>query len=68
MKFRGRMTDQLSIRKFYSILNTMAKLSKICVMRVNKDKIFFILSENQEPPTVWSVIKFNSRNIDKVII
>ena len=45
MKFRGRITDQLSIRKFYNILLTMAKLSKVCVMRLQKDKLFFILVE-----------------------
>ena len=64
MKFRGRITDAVSIRKFYSILGTMAKLSKVCVLRLNKDKLFFILTENSAAagnsaaaavagPTVW---------------
>lgn len=63
MKFRGRMTDLLSIRKFYSVLGTMAKLSKRCVLRLTADKLFFILTENGSngggatsasgAPTVW---------------
>ena len=46
MKFRGRLTDLTSIRKFYSVLGTMAKLSKVCVMRLTKDKMFLILTES----------------------
>ncbi len=60
MKFRGRITDQLSIRKFYNILGTMAKLSKVCVMRLTADRMFFILTENTGggatgggAPSVW---------------
>ena len=55
MKFRGRLTDLASIRKFYSVLGTMAKLSKACVMRMTKDKMFLILTEGGKAsgPTVW---------------
>ena len=45
MKFRGRMTDQHAIRQFYDILGTMAKLSKVCVLRLSADKLYFVLAE-----------------------
>ena len=45
MKFRARMVDLLAIKKFYSILCTAAKLSKLCVMRLTKDCVYFILTE-----------------------
>jgi hypothetical protein len=46
MKFRGRMTDLAAIRKFYNIIGTMARLSKVCVMRLTADKVYFILAES----------------------
>ena len=45
MKFRARKVDLLSIKKFHSILCTAAKLSKLCVMRLTKDCVYFILTE-----------------------
>ena len=30
MKFRGRMTEATAIRKFYSVLGSMARISKVC--------------------------------------
>ena len=39
MKFRGRMIEQMSIRKFYSVIMTMAKIAKTCVMRLTADKV-----------------------------
>ena len=39
MKFRGRMIEVLSIRKFYSVIVTMAKIAKTCVMRLTADKV-----------------------------
>jgi len=45
MKFRARMVDLMAIKKFYSILCTAAKLSKLCVMRLSTDSVYFILAE-----------------------
>ena len=45
MKFRARMVDLMAIKKFYSILCTAAKLSKLCVMRLSSDCVYFILVE-----------------------
>ena len=45
MKFRGRMTDVSAIRKFYDILNTMAKLSKVCVLRLTASRVYFIVTD-----------------------
>ena len=39
MKFRGRMIEIHCIRKFYSVLVTMAKIAKTCVMRLTADKV-----------------------------
>ena len=46
MKFRGRMVESLAMKKFHGILGTMAKLAKLCVMRVTKDNLYFILTED----------------------
>jgi len=56
MKFRGRMQDVLAIRRFYNVLTTLAKLSKSCVLRLTKDKVYFIVKEavNSDGfPSVW---------------
>ena len=45
MKFRGKMTEPAGIRKFYAVLGTMAKISKVCVLRLTADKLFFILMD-----------------------
>ena len=39
------MVDLMAIKKFYSILCTAAKLSKLCVMRLSGDCVYFILAE-----------------------
>ena len=64
MKFRGRMMEVNSIRKFYDILNTMAKLSKMCVLRLTAKHIYFIITElnasgtstSMGGPCVWCQI------------
>ena len=38
-------SSQVAIRKFYSVLGTMARISKVCVLRLTADKLFFILSD-----------------------
>ena len=45
MKFRGKMFDLVSIKKFYNLILTMSKLSKKCVWRLTRNDIYFILTE-----------------------
>jgi len=72
MKFRGRITEQILIKKFYSIIVSMAKISKECVMRLSSDKVYFILSDQSAAggPAVWAEINqdcyFNEYNIEGV--
>lgn len=72
MKFRGRMIEVLSIRKFYSVIVTMAKIAKTCVMRLTADKVYFILTDQNASgcPAVWCELEqesyFNEYNIEGV--
>jgi len=72
MKFRGRMIEQMSIRKFYSVIMTMAKIAKTCVMRLTADKVYFILTDQNASgvPAVWCEMEqesyFNEYNIEGV--
>ena len=78
MKFRGRMTDVCAIRKFYDILNTMAKLSKVCVLRLTASRVYFIVTDlstsgSNSPmggPCVWCEINhanfFQEYNLEGV--
>jgi len=45
MKFRARMNDVLAIRRFHSILTSMAKLSKTAILRLNKEKLYLTSEE-----------------------
>ena len=45
MKFRGRMIEVSAIRQFYDILNTMAKLAKVCVLRLTSTRLYFIVTD-----------------------
>lgn len=56
------MMDVMAIKKFHGVLTTMGKLSKLCVMRLTKTKVFFIICDspngsglgtNASPPSVW---------------
>jgi len=72
MKFRGRMIEQVAIRKFYTVIGTIAKISKVCVLRLNADKMFFILTDQGASggPAVWCEMDqenyFNEYNIEGV--
>lgn len=73
MKFRGRMIETLAIRKFYSVIGTMARISKVCVMRLTADKVYFILTDTGAStggPVVWCEMEqenfFNEYNIEGV--
>jgi hypothetical protein len=39
MKFRARMAEMSAMKKFYNILQSMTKLTKLCVMRLSADKV-----------------------------
>jgi len=45
MKFKAKMTDPFSIRQFYCVLASMAKLSKTCFMRLAPDYFYFIADD-----------------------
>jgi len=72
MKFRGKMIEPLMIRKFYAVLGTMARISKVCVLRLTADKMFFVLVDRGPGggPAVWAEINqedyFNEYNIEGV--
>jgi len=72
MKFRGRMVEQLAVKKFYSIMVSMGKMAKFCVLRLTADKLFFILTDQSAVggPAVWAELEqetyFNEYNIEGV--
>jgi len=72
MKFRGKMVEQQAIRKFYTVLGTMARISKVCVLRLTADRLYFILSDQAASggPAVWCQMDqenyFNEYNIEGV--
>ena len=72
MKFRARMIEHLLVKKFYSIVVTMGKMAKLCVLRLTADKIFFILTDQSVSggPAVWAEIDqesfFNEYNMEGV--
>jgi hypothetical protein len=41
MKFRARMVETMAMKKFYNILQSMTKLTKLCVLRLSADKVIF---------------------------
>ena len=45
MKFRARMVEMVAMKKFYNILQSITKLTKLCVMRMTENKVYFIASE-----------------------
>jgi len=45
MKFRGKIIDLGCSQRFTTIVATISKLVKTCIMRITEDKVFFILSE-----------------------
>jgi len=72
MKFRGKMIEQTAIRKFYTVLGAMAKISKVSVLRLTADKLYFILTDRTASggPAVWAEMEqenyFNEYNIEGV--
>jgi len=72
MKFRGKMIEQVAIKKFYTVIGTISKIAKLCVLRLNADKMFFILTDSCAggSPSVWCQVEqenfFNEYNIEGV--
>ncbi|XP_068152693.1 checkpoint protein HUS1 [Drosophila tropicalis] len=59
MKFRALMQDPLYMREFQSIIATLAKLAKDCLMILEDQKIHFIVNEEHSStasPLVWTSI------------
>ncbi|XP_060756116.1 checkpoint protein HUS1 isoform X2 [Neoarius graeffei] len=44
MKFRAKINDVGCLNHFTRVVNTITKLTKACVVRLNVDNIFFVLS------------------------
>lgn len=55
MKFRGKMTDSMAIRQFYNMLSSMAKVSKLCVLRLTGDLMYLIATDSAtgDSASVW---------------
>nr|ACO14662.1 Checkpoint protein HUS1 [Caligus clemensi] len=71
MKFRCRMTEMLAIKKFYTVLNTISKMAKSCILRLSQDSFFFIVHESTpSSPSIWCEMEqnrfFNEYNFEGV--
>ncbi|XP_013111968.1 checkpoint protein HUS1 isoform X2 [Stomoxys calcitrans] len=55
MKFRAVMEDAEYMREFLNIIVTLSKLTKECVINIEKDKVHFIANEESgtTAPLVW---------------
>ncbi|XP_030373812.1 checkpoint protein HUS1-like isoform X8 [Scaptodrosophila lebanonensis] len=59
MRFRARMQDALYMREFQSIIATLAKLAKECIMILADQQMHFIVNEEHNSttaPLVWASI------------
>ncbi|XP_051796619.1 checkpoint protein HUS1 [Acanthochromis polyacanthus] len=45
MKFRGKIVDVACLNHFSRVITTISKLTKMCVLRLTPDNLFFVLSE-----------------------
>lgn len=45
MKFRGKLIDVGCIQHFTRVISTIGRLAKSCTLRLNADKLYFIMSE-----------------------
>ncbi|KAG8229953.1 hypothetical protein J437_LFUL008526 [Ladona fulva] len=70
MKFRAKMIELLCIRQFTNIVTTIAKIAKMCTLRITPEKIYFIALDEKAirgMPTLWCVLKqahfFNEYNM-----
>ncbi|XP_034384449.1 checkpoint protein HUS1 isoform X2 [Cyclopterus lumpus] len=44
MKLRGRILDVACLNRFTRVVTTISKLTKVCVLRLTPDNLFFVLS------------------------
>ncbi|XP_044032160.1 checkpoint protein HUS1 isoform X6 [Siniperca chuatsi] len=44
MKFRGKIVDVACLNHFSRVITTISKLTKMCVLRLTPDHLFFVLS------------------------
>ncbi|KAJ9574065.1 hypothetical protein L9F63_008591 [Diploptera punctata] len=70
MKFRGKMTEVMCMKQFASVIATVARLAKQCVVRITKQLLnFIIVDENAAAgkPVVWCRLEqshyFNEYNM-----
>ncbi|KAG7155985.1 checkpoint protein HUS1-like [Homarus americanus] len=73
MKFRGKMVDITCIKQFSNIVSTVARLSKICVLRITKEHVYFIIHESgavESSPGLWAELDqghfFNEFHVEGV--
>ncbi|CAL4069208.1 unnamed protein product, partial [Meganyctiphanes norvegica] len=73
MKFRGKMIEMTCIKQFTQIVATVARLAKVCVLRITPDRLFFIISESGtvgSAPGLWAELDqghyFNEFNMEGV--
>ncbi|XP_046664581.1 checkpoint protein HUS1 [Homalodisca vitripennis] len=60
MKFRAKMSEVFCMRTLSSIVSTISKLTKLCVLRLSKDYFYFIVLEESALPlrtSVWCMMQ-----------
>ncbi|KAL7641057.1 UNVERIFIED_CONTAM: hypothetical protein RMT77_008194 [Armadillidium vulgare] len=58
MKFRGKMMENQCIRQFSQLVTLIARLAKVCVIRITSSKIYFIISEmGGSNPGMWAELE-----------
>ncbi|XP_063230793.1 checkpoint protein HUS1 isoform X2 [Bacillus rossius redtenbacheri] len=60
MKFRAEMTEILCMKQFANIIETLSKFTKLCVIRICEDKIYFIVLDDScigDHPLIWCVLE-----------
>ncbi|XP_050730713.1 checkpoint protein HUS1-like [Eriocheir sinensis] len=57
MKFSGTMMELISIRQFAHVVGSLARLSKMCVVRITPTHLYFIINEPgalNRAPGLWA--------------
>ena len=61
MKFRAKMVDPFAIRQFHNVLVSIAKLSKVCYLRLSKENFYFIADDCKlGGSSVWCELPYES--------
>lgn len=55
MKFKCRMVDAGAMRDFTSIVNTISRMAKYCVLRLTPDELCFNVGD-ERIPVLWAVL------------